>query len=105
MFVGSNTLSTPIFLNSWIAIGAVMSFCQHQIQIAFDKLPRNDLIKAGVGGKDLFSHGHRTCHMRSFSCDSFCANGKLNQYSASTIQEHFQVHQRSKIKRYLSERS
>ena len=47
--------------------------CQHQIQIAFDKLPRNDLIKAGVGGKDLFSHGHRTCHMRSFSCDSFCA--------------------------------
>ena len=79
--------------------------CQHQIQIAFDKLPRNDLIKAGVGGKDLFSHGHRTCHMRSFSYDSFCANGKLNQYSASTIQERFQVHQRSKIKRYLSERS
>ena len=65
----------------------------------------DDLIKAGVGGKDLFSHGHRTCHMRSFSYDSFCANGKLNQYSASTIQERFQVHQRSKIKRYLSERS
>lgn len=50
--------------------------CQHQIQVAFDKLPRNDLIKAGVGGKDLFSHGHRTCHMRSFSCDSFLCKWK-----------------------------
>ena len=38
---------------------------EHEVEVALDKLPGDDLVEARVGGQDLLGHGHGTCHVNS----------------------------------------